>query len=266
MNTFVDVIIRTRDCDQTLPPVIDALKSQKNVCLNFYIVDNSSPPIPISFLPEGTIVIPYTLPKFNYSMAINMAIPYLTSEFVLICSSHTVLQNQQTVHYSVTTLKSDNTIAAACFSSKNTTDSSFSCIDFSTFDGRNGAWNTASLHRTNLLRERPFNPDVFSAEDQEWSRWVLSERGMKIAHIEGAGMSNINPRQYDPSKLVKEWVCIAFYSYPPYRTPRFIASRIILSIKCLLKGEVSEAIFWSRVSIALLQLILFPPRGSSSYF
>jgi hypothetical protein len=108
--------------------------------------------------------------------------------------------------------------------------------------------------------------DVFSAEDQEWSRWVFTDRGLRIAHIKGAGADNINPRKSSVTKKINEWVCVAFYSYPKYLTFWFIANRIGKSIKCLLKGEVRQFVFWVIIVLALLRTRFFSPKGNSSYF
>src|SRR5207244_1101644 len=71
------------------------------------------------------------------------------------------------------------------------------------------------LIRLELLHRRNFRTDVFTAEDQEWARWLFYCTNKAIARVSGAGMDNTRnslAMKHGTRKRVNEYVSIAFFS------------------------------------------------------
>lgn len=262
----INVVIRTKNSEKTLSKVLSCINDAHDINARFILIDDGSIDSTLELVLQNTVVLDYSLPEFNYAMALNIAIPFLSSDYTLIISSHTVLQNPEALRYGIGCLMSRPTIAAVCFSSGNIGELTHSLIDKKSFTGWNGAWNTCSLFRTDLLRLRPFNPDVFSAEDQEWSRWAMEHRGCEIAHVDGCGMLNLNHRKEDIRKRLNEWACIGYFVAPNYQSIGFLFStflkRVVLR-RCLC---VQDRLFWLRVVLVLLRGRYKKPIGKSRYF
>jgi len=261
----VDILCRTFNSETTLPRVLSAIDQSNGVSPRYIFVDNSSTDSTLELLPGDSVVISYSLPGFNYAMAINMAVPYLESEYVLVISSHVVIGNPLALRSAIDILDSSPRFGGVCFSSDDLGEIRTSVVTAQSFNGLNGLWNSCSLYRSSLLRERPFNPDVYSSEDQEWSKWLLETRGMDLAHVTGAAMVNHNPRQMSLEKRIKEWECVAWFVDSRYLAFPFIKGRFYKAIYELYRRHPSRAWFWFRVGLALINIRIFGARGRSSY-
>lgn len=166
----LDVISRTFNCEGTLPAVLAAIGASEGIRHHYLMVDNSSTDRTRERFPPCAVVIEYSLPGFNYAMAINIAIPRLVSEYVLVISSHVVIENPLAIRRVIEAMDSHSSLGGVCFSSYDHGEMRTQFVTRTSFNGLNGLWNSCSHHRSSLLRERPFNPDVYSAEDQECSR------------------------------------------------------------------------------------------------
>lgn len=261
----IDVIIRTRDCDHLLEPNLGRLQ-HSSITPRVILVDNGSVPSKLRSSKPVSAHLKYSLPGFNYAMAINLAIPFLESECCLIISAHSHLVNLHALEYAVGFLKSNPTFAGLCFSDNSLLDDlAVDAVTANSFNGWNGLWNTASLYRTRLLRERPFNPECFSAEDQEWSAWALFEKGLQLGHVKGCGLTNENVRSQSMTKRVREWESISYYSYRAYLEPRFIL-RIFLRSARAARRSPKDSIFWLLVFFALCKARYVQPLGRSAYY
>ncbi len=261
----VDVICRTFNCEGTLPAVLRAIGGSEGVHPRYLFVDNGSSDNTRGIFPEGAVVIDYSLPRFNYAMAINIAIPYLVAEYVLVISSHVVIENPMALRKAIDILDAHPRLGGVCFSSHAHGEIRSHVVTATSFNGLNGLWNSCSLYRSSLLRERPFNPEVYSAEDQEWSRWLLQSRGMELAHLVGTAMQNHNPKQMSLEKRIKEWECVAWFVDPRYLSFGFIKGRFYKAIYELYRRHPANAWFWFLVGMALIRVRLFGAHGRSSY-
>jgi glycosyltransferase involved in cell wall biosynthesis len=261
----LDVICRTFNCAGTLPAVLGAIARSEGVNPRYLFVDNGSTDSTRERFPEPAVMIEYTLPGFNYAMAINIAVPFLAAEYVLVISSHVVIENPSALRKAVEVMDAHPGLGGVCFSSHDHGEIRPSFVTKTSFNGLNGLWNSCSLYRSSLLRERPFNPEVYSAEDQEWSKWLIQSRGMELAHLSGTAMQNLNPRQMSLDKRVKEWECVAWFVDSRYLSFAFIKRRFYKVIYELYRRQPSRAWFWFLVGLALIKVRIFGAHGRSSY-
>lgn len=261
----VDVVIRASGYSTLLSTTVNSLLSQRGIQPNIIIVNSCSSSSGLSSLAENLLVTPYITSRFNYSEAINKAIPLLKSEFTLVISSHTVIINSLALQYGISLLNSNPLVAAVNFSDAREGNLSYISVDATSFNGWNGAWNTASLYRTHLLKSRPFRPEILSAEDQEWSRWATVHMGMLIYHVNGCCTKNSNPRQSSVTKKLKEWEFVSAYAYPYYLSYKFILSKLYSSAIRLSRFQIRTAMFEFMVAFVLIRVRLFGVDSGSSF-
>lgn len=262
----VDVIIRVCGYSALLSTAVKSLLHQQGVQLNIVIVNSCSSSHGLSSLAKQLVVVPYISSAFNYSEAINRALPSLKSDFTLVISSHTLICNSSALQYGVSLLNSNPQVAAVNFSDEREGNLSYFSVDLASFNGWNGAWNTASLYRTQLLRSRPFRVEVLSAEDQEWSRWAIEYMGLSIYHVLGCCTKNLNPRRSSFAKRLKEWEFISAYAYPVYLSFRHIFAKLKSSAILLSRLQVRVAMFEFMVACVLLRVRLFGVYSTSSSY
>jgi len=224
------VVIRTFNSARTIRDTTASLQAQTHPPSRFIVVDSGSSDDTLAVIPDGSIIHHYSGRAFNYSEAINQGIPYIDTDYVLIISSHTSLANKEAMAFALALLQRENTFGAAYFSLTTTGEPDFDVIDRSTFTGFNGIFNTCGIYRTSLLRARLFRPEVFSAEDQEWSKWLIEREGKTIARVSGCGMTYNNPKRHSLKKWLDEWMAVATFTRPSllnwYRLAR-VAGRVI---------------------------------------
>lgn len=204
-------LIRTFNSERTLPATLGSLASQSHPPDAYVFVDSGSTDLTLALLPPGSAIRHYHAKPFNYSDALNEGIELINSEYTLIISSHTSLSNVNAIDYGIELLRSNDDIAAAYFLQAASDTFTFARINRDNFTGFNGAWNTCALYKTSFLKRRSFRPEVFSAEDQEWSKWLFCSEGKSIARISGAGMSYNNPSKDRVRKRLKEELAVAIY-------------------------------------------------------
>jgi hypothetical protein len=91
---------------------------------------------------------------------------------------------------------------------------------------------------------------VFSAEDQEWSKWLLEVEGKTIARISGGGMRYRNPLQARWKKRMDEFLAVALYTKPEMLRFPYLARvgyRVVRPVSAL-----DERIFNMRLLIKLI--------------
>jgi len=262
----VSAVIRTRNSAGTLPEVLLRLVRQTSVDWTWVVVDDGSTDGTLGLLPDGAEIVRYGDGPFSYSRSLNLAIPRLRTPYALIVSSHTVVEGPGAIRWAVELLEARPEVAAVCFSGPNLGEASVVEVDARSFDGWNGTWNTASLLRTSLLRERPFRLEVMSAEDQEWSRWALFEKHLRIVHVDGFGMRNLNPRRLSPTKRLREWEYVAAFSYPGYLEWSFILGKFREAMELRRSGRREDASFARALAWRLARVRLFGAHATSSAY
>lgn len=224
MQIPYSTLIRTFNSASTLPDTLCSLSRQTIPPQEYIFVDSGSTDGTLTMLSPSTVH-RYVGKDFNFSEAINQGLKYVSTDYVLIISAHTKLTETHGMEYALTLLSCADSIGAAYFCDENTGSLRHSIIDKRIFDGFNGLWNTCSLIKVNLLRKRGFLPEVFSAEDQEWARWLLHDTGKAIARIAGAGKEDNNRYtigKYGQRKMINEYVSIAYFANRTLLSPRNI--------------------------------------------
>jgi glycosyltransferase involved in cell wall biosynthesis len=216
MNKFrYSVLIRTFNSERTLLLTLESLRSQTNPPSEYIFVDSGSTDGTLQLLPESSIIHSFVGEEFNYSESLNQGLKYVSTEYVLIFSSHTLLSKRNAIEFALNLLDSDERIGAAYCDFDKTGELRYSLIDKNNFDGFNGLWNTCSLIKVAPLKHRGFLPEVFAAEDQEWARWLFHCENMAIARISGAGIKHnrfCNANKHPLKKRLNEYVAIAYFS------------------------------------------------------
>lgn len=259
-------LIRTFNSERTLPATLSCLARQQEPPSGLVVIDSGSTDGTLAALPEWARARKYRGEQFNYSEALNQGIEQVDSEFVLIISSHTSLQNPQALRYALELLRTDDRLGAICFIPVNDHTLSHELIGRTEFTGFNGLANTCALYRTALLRERPFRPEVLAAEDQEWTRWLLVERQKQIARISGAGLVYANPRKESFRKRLNEYVSIAYYCNQELLRPQQMLRLLGGAANFRRKYGVRERIYYLVLVLFLLRCRLGPPQLASKYF
>jgi hypothetical protein len=177
-----------------------------------------------------------------------------------------VIKNPLALRKAIDILDAKPLLGGVCFSSHDYGELRPNYVTAESFNGWNGLWNSSSIYRSSLLRERPFNPEVYSAEDLEWSKWLLFSKGMTLAHLSGSAMDNQNPKQMSLTKRINEWKCAAFFVDSRYLAFGFIKGRFYKAIYELYRKHPSRAWFWFLVGIALVKVRIFGAHGNSRYF
>jgi glycosyltransferase involved in cell wall biosynthesis len=215
------VLIRTLNSEKTLNTTIESIEKQSSKPSQYVIVDSGSTDNTIDLLPNGAIVHRYVGQNYNYSSALNQGMEHVEVDYTLIISSHTSLQNDSAMEFAISLLRGRDDLAAAYFYPGDVSrEMSYRLINRHNFNGFNGIFNTCALIKTSMLRRRGFRPEVFAAEDQEWSRWVLESENKQIARIMGAGMVYGNLIKDRRMKDLYEDLAVALYVKPEmFRLP-----------------------------------------------
>lgn len=266
-NSSYSVLIRTFNSQGTLPYTLGCLSNQTSLPDKYVFVDSGSTDNTLGILPENSVVHRFAGREFNYSDAINQGLPFISSKYVFIVSSHTIIIDRGAVAYALKVLDADERLGAAYFSNEVSGGPlSHQIIDKDNFDGQNGLWNWCSLVRMDLLRKRAFLPEVFAAEDQEWASWLFTEQGGAIARIANAGAINHNPKGGSLRKLRNDYVGVAYFAKKDRLDwPNILG---IFGNAFSPTGGTRVRHRWSQVILAgrLVQCRFSRPRAKSRYF
>lgn len=257
-------LIRTFNSENTLAATLHYLSTQTLPPHEYIFVDSGSVDNTPALFPPFSILHRYTGADFNFADAINQGLTYISTDYVLIISSHTLLRNPKAIEFALTLLESNTHIGAAYFCDENNGPLRYEKIDSTTFNGWNGLWNTCSLVKMTLLRRRQFRPEVFIAEDQEWARWLFDNTDNVIALISGAGKDDQNPRGYPSRKRLKETVAIAYFANRELLGVGNLTRILYQVIKP--KMSVKERLFNLVLVFCLLACYVKQPKYKSKYF
>jgi glycosyltransferase involved in cell wall biosynthesis len=261
-----DALIRTFNSEPTLRVTLACLKQQINPPRQYIIVDSGSTDQTLACVPPGSLVHRYVGSEFNFSEAINQGLKLISSEYVMIISSHTELANREAASYVLNVLNSNPGIGAAYFYGDNTGSLRHELIDRHNFTGFNGLYNTCAVIKVSLLRKRMFRPEVFSAEDQEWAGWLFATEDQAIARVSGAGLVINNPRKDSLKKKLNEYVSVAYFTNRKLLAWSHIGSLLNHALKRGTGIGLAKRKFYLLLSFRLMLCHIFRPRGRSRYF
>lgn len=260
------VLLRTFNSEATLPRTLSSLEQQTRRPKAYLIVDSGSTDSTLKLLPQNSMLHHFVGEEFNYSAALNQGLEYITTDYVLIISSHTSLENRTAVEHAIALLDSDERIGAASFCGDKEGVLRHEVIDKSNFDGFNGLSNTCSMIRMSLLRKRAFRPEVFTAEDQEWARWWIIQEHGSIARFSGAGWEYANPRGFPLRKRMNEYVSVAYFTNRRLLGWRNIAGVAIEALTPGLRLRPRERLYRLWLAARLIRCHFAKPAAASRYF
>lgn len=260
------VLLRTFNSESTLPGTLDCLKQQWNPPKQYIVVDSGSTDRTLDCLPAGSRVHHYVGEEFNYAEALNQGLRLVSTDYVLIISSHTELKNIRAMNYALDLLKSNPAIGAAYFCGDNTGSLRHELIGRNNFTGFNGLFNTCAVIKVELLQKRQFRPEVFTSEDQEWAGWLFAAENKVTARISGAGMAVQNPRKDSLQKNVNEYVSVACFTNRKLLEWSHIVSLLKRAITLGTGLGAAKRKFYLLLSAHLMVCRYFKPRRKSRYF
>jgi glycosyltransferase involved in cell wall biosynthesis len=264
------VVIRTFNSEKVLPLTLDELGKQTVPPSEYIFVDSGSTDGTVTLFPAGSKVHRYIGSEFNFAAALNQGLEYVSTDCVLILSSHTTLCRPDAIEYALGLFVADERIGAAYFDNESTGELRYTLIDKINFDGFNGLWNPCSLIRMPLLRRRAFRPEVFASEDTEWAKWLIFSEGKVTAQISGAGMDNytrnVHLGRHALFKRLNEWVAIAYFVNRKLLTWSYLARVAYRVIKPVPRFMLSERFFNLLLLWRLLGCLFTPPKYKSRYF
>jgi glycosyltransferase involved in cell wall biosynthesis len=260
-------LIRTFNSAATLPSTIGCLMKQTRPPSGFVFVDSGSTDATLSLIPPNSVVHNFC-GEFNYAEALNQGLHYINTPYVLIVSSHTTLSNHKAIDYGLKLLEANDAVGASYFCWENSGELSHTLINRESFTGFNGLFNTCGLVRVDLLRERSFRREVFTAEDQEWARWLLVTKGGLTARISGAGFSYNNPKGNPIRKRLNEYLSVAYNVKPElFRISNIVRVGLNAVKPGLRRGiSLSDRSYYLRLSAELLKCRFRRPKLKARYF
>lgn len=270
MNKFkYSALIRTFNSEKTLPATLESLADQTNSPSEYIFVDSGSTDGTLQLLPKGSIIHNFVGEEFNYSESLNQGLEYVSTDYVLIFSSHTLLPKRNAIEFALNLLDSNERIGAAYCDYAKFGELRYSIIDKNNFDGFNGLWNTCSIIKTALLKRRSFLPEVFAAEDQEWSKWLFHCEDKMIARISGAGMEHSqysHSKKHSLRKRLNEHVAIAYFSNRDLLKWVNLARVAFRVVKPMLPLDPRGRFFNLLLFPRLLACYFVKPKYKSRYF
>lgn len=119
-----------------------------------------------------------------------------------------------------------------------------------------------------LLRERGFRREVFAAEDEEWARWLFTEKEGATALIAGSGCKYDNPRGLPLTKRLNDYVAVAFYANRDLLRWQHIASLTSNVFKPRLTKRLGLRLrcYYLLLSLRLALCHFRKPKAKSRYF
>ncbi len=258
-------LIRTHDSSPRVEATVAALRAQTSPPTRIVAVDSKSAPEQRAAL-DALVdrVVDYPDEPFNYSKAINLGIDECRTPWVLIVSSHIVLQDPDAI---ARASRETTSIGAAGFYLHRGTRPEWKLerIDARNFDGRNGLSNACAFLPTRAVAERPFREDVFSAEDQEWAADFFRRTGAAILRIGIDSLKYNNPNENE-LKLINEEISIAYFTCREKLGVRFLAAWLIRAAVYLAAGRPRRSRTYLTICKELVLARFRPPMRVSKYY
>ena len=258
-------LIRTATYDGVVGEAVSGLTAQSLPPERVVFVDSSNDSATRAQLGDLGDVVVYPTQDFNYSLAINLGVEAITSPYTLIVSSHVVLQSPSLIEDGVARARElGASIVYWTYSPDGVHREHL--ITRGTFNGRNGISNACCLIETGLVARRPFRPEVFSAEDQEWSSWYFKEVGGSILRIEHPDLQYRNAHAANIQKTINEEIAIAYFTSRRELGIDRVAARLGRAALAGVRGRGSRARMHLAIALGLLKANFVQPRGRSRYF
>ena len=266
-------VIRAYQCTPLLIEVVEALRRQTVPPKRLIIVDSShDPAVSSAFEALGADVVKYPAEDFNFSKAINLGVEANDQPLTLIISSHMLVHAPDLVAKGWEAALGGG-MEIVYWRHPPYQDAPHECHHVMTsnnFDGKNGLSNTMAMIPTQLLRERPFREEVFSAEDQEWTRYYFTSRRRGMLRIDTRDVSYNNPNHnadtWSETKLLREELAIGYFVNRRLLLPDRIAVRFLRGVLATLRRRPDKARMHFGFAWAMTKANFKQPSAKSRYF
>lgn len=252
---------------KSAPLVFDAiakLKSQGHAPTKIVVVDSGSDADECHRLRElSDEFIDISDREFNFSYAINVALPHCVGSHALVISSHVLLDHTDLMQRAFQAVTQHGAIGFYLFQDAHQ-DFQVERIDTHSFDGYNGYANACGCLPLAWLARRNFREEVFSAEDQDWAAWAFAQ-GASILRIGSQHVRYLNARVNLQKKLNEE-VAIAYFVKPDRLGIPNIVFWVARAAYSLLKFDMEKVRFKLAVALELFKARSSPPTRPSRYF
>ncbi|MDI1309665.1 MAG: glycosyltransferase [Methylotenera sp.] len=270
MSSFqYTALIRTHNSFPLVAEVVEKLRAQTFPPAMILAVDSaSSAEQRLSLEKVFDQVIDYPNEPFNYSKAINIGVEACQTEYVLIISSHVVMQSEIMIQKALGVIKYEKTNCLGfCLCATTNPDKLWSeqKIDTQNFSPAIGLSNSCAFLKVKPILNRPFREDVFSAEDQEWASYYLRKHNAYFFGILSYHLKYINQHMNDLKKINEE-ISMAYFTHQQLRSPKNITLRVIRAALALVRNRPNRAKLHIILAKELFLSYFRKPVRKSSYY
>lgn len=262
-------LIRTYNSFPLVAEVVASLREQDEPPEKIIAVDSdSSPEQRLALEDICDLVIDYPKEPFNYSKAINIGIVACDTEYVLIISSHVVLTDPYLISYGINHIADGgDRCLGCCFNPGGDYGKPYGVtrVDKSNFSLVLGLSNSCALLKRQYIINRPFQEDVFSAEDQEWASYYLRQQDATFFSFHSVHVRYLNPNVND-LKTMNEFISMAYFTHPELRGPKYIVPRLARALLAILRFRPEKAKLHLSMAIQLFLTNFRKPVRQSAYY
>ena len=264
-------VIRAYQCTPLLEQAVVALRAQTVPPEAILVVDSSGSDSTAAELAAlGVTVVPYPEGEFNYSRAINVGVAANPAPLTLIISSHVLLGPEMVERGWRDAQAHGLEIAFWTPSGPGQTGDVEYVVDRRNFNGGNGVSNSAALIPTQRILDRPYREEVFSAEDQEWSRYYYRTFRRGSWRVQTSQMRYLNPNHGNGSwsweKLLNEELAIGHFVNRRLIMPDRIIARFLRGVLATMRRRPDRARMHFSTARAYLMANFRQPKARSRYF
>ena len=262
-------LIRTHNSFPLVAEVVEKLRSQTFPPETILAVDSASSVDQRASLAKIVDkIIDYPQEPFNYSKAINIGVEACLTEYVLIISSHVVMQSENMMHDAIEVIINESPNCLG-FCLNPITDPQVLWrvrkTDVTNFSPVIGLSNSTAFLKVKPILDRPFREDVFSAEDQEWAAYYLRNHNAYFFGIATYNLKYLNQHTNDLKKI-NEQISMAYFTHPQLRSPKNIIFRFLRAILALVRNRPNRAKLHFTIATELLLSYFRKPVRKSSYY
>lgn len=262
-------LIRTHNSFPLVADVVAALRMQSTPPYKFLAIDSASSAEQRSAL-IGLFdeVIDYPDEPFNYSKAINIGVNACKTEYVLIISSHVVIEDTQLISLGLENgLFEDSSCLGYCLVPTPETEKVWEIlkVDKKNFSPKVGLSNSCAFVKVQKIIDRPFREDVFSAEDQEWAGYYLKNHNAHYFIATSFNLKYLN-MHLNNLKLLNEEISMAYFTHRKLRGTINITKRLLRSLLAFVRNRPDRAKLHMSIAKELFLMNFRKPVRKSSYY
>lgn len=259
-------LIRTFNSLPLVLDVINALRAQTCPPAAIMAVDSGSDPEQAAQLRlHVEQFVDVSGQPFNYARSINLGVDAAQAPNVLIISSHVVLTDRTLIADFLGELEQAGMRAGSIIFSK-VHDWYARQVTRSSFNATNGLTNSCSFGPVELFRKLPFREEVFSAEDQEWTKRFLDDGGKGLVIVETKRLAYQN-KNYSLRKKYNEEIALAAYvDHKRMGVPAIVMWMMKSVWSFGVRRDRDKAMHRYQVAVGLLKTRFKKPEINSKYF